>query len=153
VKRRAGVVVGVAAAVAFGLWMRSHFAPEKVIARALAAAVEDFENEQVLGALAVVDHSYSDEHGHDYEQIGAAMTEVCDALDELEVDLEQGRAIVKGDEAELGISVVIWGSAEGQRGYVVGTPGDPASATLIWRKRRDGWRIVSAQDIHGFEEQ
>ena len=53
----------------------------------------------------------------------------------------------------LGISLVIWGSAEGQRGYVVGTPRDPASANLIWRKKRDGWRIVSAKDTHGFEEQ
>ena len=136
--RRVTVVVVLAIAVTLGAWLVRYFSAEQVIRRQIAGAIESFENEQLLGVAAVLSRSYQDPWGMSYESVLGNLQEVMDSFSELEVD---------ADQARVGLRFVVWGTADGQRGYVAGSTGSPVATTQLWRKEPPGWRLVTTESL------
>ncbi|MCP4898955.1 MAG: hypothetical protein GY906_18445 [bacterium] len=141
--RKLGIAVAVAILIGCGLWLRTYFAPENVIKRTFLSAVASFENEEILGATTIIDRSYRDEYGQSYESLAGYMRVLHETYDGLEMTLEPPLIQVQGDQARMKIQFVLWGSAEGQRGFILGSVQAPCSAFLEWKKQTQGWRIVS----------
>ena len=145
--KRLTVVVLLVAAVVAGAWLVRYFSAEQVIRRQVRAAVESFENEQLLGVAAVLSRSYQDPWGQSYESVLGHVQEVMDSFSELQVDLEPPLIEVDADQARVSLRFVVWGTADGQRGYVVGSTGSPVATTQLWRKEAPGWRLVTTESL------
>jgi len=142
------LTIAVAVAVLAGiLWVKGHFAPENVIRRAFLEAKAAFEREEILATMKVFDRAYRDQFGNSFESIAGHVRLLHETYDDLELTLEPPDITLAGDTAELRIRFILWGSAEGQRGYIIGSLTDPCTATLQWAKRREGWRIVTTSDL------
>ena len=139
------VVVGVVLTLA--LVIRSYFSPANVVKRSLRAAIESFEEEQMLGAMHPVSRRYSDRWGMGYEAIAAHLRGIMDGFDALKVDLDPPDVTVEGDEAVVQMRFVITGNDGANRGYVLGSRAEPCTASLRWRKEPQGWRIVTTEEL------
>jgi hypothetical protein len=144
---RLALVVLICVAVLFGAWLVRYFSAEQVIRREIASAVESFENERLLGVASVLSRAYHDQWGMSYESILGHLQEVMDTFSELQVDLEPPVVEVEGDQARVSLRVVVWGTADGQRGYVAGSTSDPVTTTELWRKEPQGWRLVATEPL------
>lgn len=142
------VVIALAlVALGTGLWLRHYLAPENVVRRAFLDAVEAFENERMLGTMMVIDRGYRDEQGQSYESLAGHIRLLHDTYDRLEMSLEPPDIEIDGQSASMRIRFVLWGSFEGQRGYILGSLQAPCTATVEWSERQQGWRITSAGEI------
>ncbi|PWB75001.1 MAG: hypothetical protein C3F15_06890 [Holophagae bacterium] len=144
---RLTAVVLLGAAVVLGAWLVRYFSAEQVIRREIADAVESFENEQLLGVATVLSRSYHDPWGLSYETVLGNLQEVMDTFSELQVDLEPPIVEVDGEQARVSLRFVLWGTADGERGYVVGSSSDPVNTTELWRKEPAGWRVVTTETL------
>jgi hypothetical protein len=145
--RRLTLIVLVCVAVVLVAWLVRYFSPEQVIRRQVLAAVESFEHDQILGVAKTISRSYQDDWGMTYETILGHVQEVMSTFSDLAVDLEPPVVEVDGDSARVQLRFVVSGTAEGQRGYVVGSFGDPVTTTQLWRKEPVGWRIVTTEAL------
>jgi hypothetical protein len=145
--RRVTVVVVLAIAVTLGAWLVRYFSAEQVIRRQIADTVESFENEQLLGVATVLSRSYRDPWGMSYEAVLGHVQEVMDTFSELQVDLDPPVVEVDGDQARVSLRFVVWGAADGERGYVIGSTGSPVATTQLWRKEPPGWRLVTTESL------
>ena len=82
-----------------------------------------------------------------YEAVLGNVQEVMDSFSELEVDLEPPVVEVDANQARVSLRFVVWGTADGQRGYVVGSTGSPVATTQLWRKEPPGWRLVTTESL------
>jgi hypothetical protein len=146
-RKRIALIVLAIAVIAGGLWLKSYFSPTNVIRRALFAAIEAFEQEQILAAISPISRSYDDRWGMSYESLAGNMRTAMDTYDDLRVDLEPPRIAIDGETATASFAFILWGSYEGTRGYVIGSLAEPCSVTLAWRKEAPGWRIVSTEEL------
>jgi hypothetical protein len=144
---RVTVILVLAIEVILGAWLVRYFSAEQVIRRQVAGAIESFENEQLLGVAAVLSRRYQDPWGMSYEAVLGNVQEVMDSFSELQVDLEPPVVEVGADQARVSLRFVVWGTADGQRGYVVGSSSDPVTTTEVWRKEAPGWRVVSTETL------
>jgi len=149
------LIVFAVTGVVVAIFLKSYLSPERVIERSLLSAIAAFEQEQILGAIKPISRGYNDRWGQSYESLAGNIREAQDTFDELEVTLEPPSITVEGEEATLRMKFVVWGSAEGTRGYVIGTITDPCTATLRWKKETPGWRIITIDelDIPEFREE
>jgi hypothetical protein len=145
--RRVTVIVVLAIAVTLGAWLVRYFSAEQVIRRQIADAVESFENEQLLGVATVLSRSYHDPWGLSYETVLGNLQEVMDTFSGLQVDLEPPIVEVDGEQARVSLRFVLWGTADGERGYVVGSSSEPVTTTELWRKELPGWRVVTTETL------
>lgn len=145
--RRLRLLVLLAAVLVVGFWLMRYFSAEQVIRRQIRAAVESFEREQILGVASTVSRSYQDDWGLSYETILGHVQEVMSTFADLDVEMEPPGIQVDRDSARVRLRFVVSGTAEGQRGYVVGSPGDPVSTTQLWRKEPVGWRLVTTESL------
>ena len=145
--RRVTVIVVLAIAVTLGAWLVRYFSAEQVIRRQIADTVESFENEQLLGVATVLSRSYHDQWGMSYEAVLGHVQEVMDTFSELQVDLDPPVVEVDGDQARVSLRFVVWGTADGERGYVVGSSSDPVTTIELWRKEPPGWRVVTTETL------
>jgi hypothetical protein len=141
------LIVLVVAAVVLTLALRSYFSPERVVQRKLGAAIEAFEQERILGAIAPVSRGYSDDWGQSYESLAGHMREAMESFEDLQVDLEEPEISRADDELRVRLRFVLWGVFEGQRGYVIGTIAEPVTITQLWRKEAAGWRIATTETL------
>lgn len=134
--------------VAGALVLRHWLAPEQVVKRRFLGAVEAFEEERLLAVMAVISRAYSDPYGLDYETVGAHLNQVMDTFDALEVMLEPLTVEETPDgEVRVDATFVVWGSYEGQRGYVVGSLTDPCRASMTWREEQRGWVLATTDEL------
>ena len=147
IDRRVVAAVVIVVAVVAGAWLVRYFSAEQVIRRQIMDAVESFENGQILGVASVVSRSYHDQWGMSYETILGHVQEVMDTFSERQVDLEPPAIEVDSDQARVSLRFVVWGTADGQRGYVVGSAGSPVTTTELWRKEAPGWRVVTTEAL------
>jgi hypothetical protein len=145
--RRVTVIVVLAIAVTLGAWLVRYFSAEQVIRRQVRDAIESFENGQLLGVAAVLSRSYQDPWGMSYEAGLGNLQEVMDSFSELEIDLEPPVVEVDADQARVSLRFVVWGTADGRRGYVAGSTGSPVATTQLWRKEPPGWRLVTTESL------
>ena len=144
---RLTLVVLAILAVVLGFWLKSYLSPENVVRRTLLAAVETFEREQLLGTVRVISRSYRDLWGQSYESVAGNISEIMSTFDDLSVDLEV-QAIDAFDGAiRVRIKFVITGRDSGGSGNVLGSLTDPCSATILWRKEPQGWRLVTTEAL------
>jgi hypothetical protein len=146
-RRWAARLIVVAVVVALGLVIRSYFSPANVVKRSLLAAIESFEQEQMLGAMHPVSRRYSDRWGMSYEAVAAHLRGIMESFDALEVDLDPPDVTVEGDEALVRMRFVVSGHAGGNSGYVLGSRAEPCTASQRWRKEPQGWRIVTTEEL------
>ena len=146
-RRQLVLVVLVVAGVAAALWIRAWLSPGQAVRRQLAEAVAAVESERILGVMPKVSRGYSDRWGNTYESVGGHIQALMDAFDGLDVDLDVTGAEVGEGEVRLGVSFVVSAAADGGREAVLGTPGDPCRATLLWRKEQSGWRLVETEEL------
>jgi hypothetical protein len=139
------VVLGVV--VALALVVRSYFSPANVVKRSLRAAIESFEQEQLIGAMHPVSRGYDDRWGMSYEGVAGPLRSLMDGFDAIEVDLEPPDVTVEGDEALVRMVFVVSGSDGASRGYVLGSRAEPCTASQRWRKEPQGWRIVTTEEL------
>jgi len=144
---RLTIVVLLCVTAVGGAWLVRYFSAEQVIRRQVRDAVESFEDEQLLGVAAVLSRSYQDAWGMSYEAVLGNVQEVMDSFSELEVDLEPPVVEVDANQARVSLRFVVWGTADGQRGYVVGSTGSPVATTQLWRKEPPGWRLVTTESL------
>jgi hypothetical protein len=145
--RRVTVIVVLAIGVTLGAWLVHYLSAEQVIRRQIAATAESFENEQLLGVATVFSRSYHDPWGLSYETVLGNLQEVMDTFSELRVELEPPVVEVDGDRARVSLRFVVWGTADGERGYVVGSSSTPVTTTELWRKEAPGWRVVTTETL------
>jgi hypothetical protein len=145
--RRLTIVALVVAAVVAGVWLVRYLSAEQVIRRQIDAAVSAFEGERLLGVAAVLSRSYHDEWGMSYETVLGHVQEVMDSFSGLEVELEPPVVEVDGEEARVSLRLVVWGTADGERGFVVGSPERPVATTQLWRKEPPGWRLSTTETL------
>jgi len=147
IDRRVVAAVVIVVLLVAGAWLVRHFSAEQVIRRQITDAVESFENGQILGVATVVSRSYHDQWGMSYEAILGHVQEAMDTFSERQVDLEPPVIEVDGDQARVSLRFVVWGTADGQHGYVVGSAGSPAATTELWRREAPGWRVVTTEAL------
>ena len=145
--KRLTLIVLICVSVILGVWLVRYFSPEQVIRRQILATVESFENEQILGVATTISRSYRDDWGMSYESVLSHVQEVMTTFSGLAVDLEPPLVEVNGDSARVRLRFVVSGIAEGERGDVVGSPGDPVTTTQLWRKEPAGWRVVTTEAL------
>lgn len=145
--KRVTIIVLACVALVLGVWIARYFSPEQVIRRQITATVDAFEHEQILGVAATISRSYHDEWGLTYESILGYVQEVMSTFTDLTVDLEPPVIEVDGETARVRLRLVVSGSAEGDRGYVFGSPTEPVTTTQLWRKEQPGWRIVATEAL------
>jgi hypothetical protein len=139
------VIVAVLAILA--LWIKSYFSAANVVKRSLFAAVESFEQEQIIGSIQPISRSYDDRWGMSYESIAGNLRSAMDTYDDLQIDLEPLDIRVEGDEVRVGMRFVMWGTYDGTKGYVIGSVADPCTATQVWRKEPAGWRVATTEKL------
>jgi hypothetical protein len=145
-KRVTLVVLGIVLVVG-GLWVRSYFSPENVVRRSLTAAVESFEDEQLLGAVQVISRTYADQWGMTYESIAGNISELMSSFEGLDVDLEIRSIESVGGEVVVRLEFVISGREDGGSGSIVGSFADPCTATIRWRDETSGWKIFTTEAL------
>ena len=146
-RRRIVRVVLVVGLVAGGLWLRSYLSPANVVRRMLLAAITAFESEQILGSIEPISRSYHDRWGSSYESLAGHMRTAMDTYDDLQVDLEPPIIEVREEQASTRFTFILWGTAEGTRGYVIGSLAEPCTVKLGWRKEPQGWRIITTSEL------
>ena len=70
-----------------------------------------------------------------------------DTYDDLRVKVERPIVEAEGDTARMSLVCYLYGTHQGQRGYILGTGDASCTGTIIWKKGRDGWHIISARDL------
>ena len=108
--RKVVLVVLVAVTIGGGLWLRSYFAPEKVIGRLFFDAVVAFESEEFLATMAVIDREYHDQYGQSYESLAGNIRLLHDTYEGLELSLEPPTIQVRDDQARMEFRFILWGS-------------------------------------------
>jgi hypothetical protein len=140
-------VILVVLLVAGALGLRNYFQPGQVVRRQLFEAVESFKNEKVLGVLAKVSRSYSDQWGGSYESLGGHAQSLMDAYDGLTMDVEISAVEVGDSEARMVLEFVIGGRTQVGRGNILGSETEPCRATLRWVKEEPGWRLAETEEL------
>jgi hypothetical protein len=141
--RRAAVVALAVVAVVAGLWARSYFSPGSAARRQLRSMVRAIEDERLLAVMSGVSRAYSDHLGLDYETLGGLLGETMSTYDDLDVDLIITATDAEDTEVRIEVQFILWGTADGMRGYIVGRLSDPCTATVVWRKETPGWRLAT----------
>jgi hypothetical protein len=148
------LAVAAAVALVMVIAIRHYFSAGEVVKRKIAATIEAFEEERLLGVMSSISRGYSDPLGLDFEILGGYLKRAMEDYDDLDVDYVLTRPSVAENEVRVGIEFVIWGRVEGTGGSVVGTRGsvlgsvsEPCSASLLWRKEAPGWRLASTVDL------
>lgn len=144
---RATLVVSVVVIVAGGLWLRSYFSPGKIVTRKVLATVEAIEEERLLGVMAAVSRSYSDQWGNTYESVGGHLNQLMETFEDIDVDLVMGGVEATTDEVRIGLEFVVTARYDGARESVFGSGAQPCAAVLVWRKDAPGWRLASTADL------
>jgi len=154
-RKQLRLVILLVIAVAGVLGMRHYFSTEQVIRRQLFEAVESFKHEKILGVMAKISRSYTDDWGGSYESLGGQAQSMMDAYDGLTMDVDIGAVEVGDGEARVVLSFVIGGRTEVGRGNILGTDLEPCRARLRWVKEEPGWRLVETEelDIPQFREE
>jgi len=141
------MVVLAVAVVAGGFWLRHYFSPGEVVKRQFLGVVAAFEEERLLGVMASISRNYTDPWGQSYEGLAGRIREIQQTYDALQLNHELSEPQVGEDEVRLTFKFVLWGTFEGTRGYVLGSLSDPCTATLLWRKERQGWRLAATEEL------
>ena len=134
------VVIGL---IAGFVWFRAYTSPGAAAKRELRATSSAFEEERSRGVRSGISRTYSDHLGLSYESIAGYVTEVAGTYDDLDVDLMVTEVTAEEQEVRIAVRFIIWGSVDGDRGYIVGSMSDPCTATLLYRKEQPGWRLAS----------
>jgi hypothetical protein len=134
------VVVGLIAGV---VWLRAYMSPGAAAKRELRATISAFEEERILGVMSGVSRTYDDHLGLSYESIAGYVSEVTSTYEDLDVDLIVNEVEAEEEEVRIAVRFIIWGSVDGDRGYLLGSMSDPCTATLLYRKETPGWRLAS----------
>lgn len=145
--KRTLMVVLAVAVVALGLWLRHYFSPGEVVKRRFLGVVAAFEEERLLGVMASISRSYTDPWGQSYEGLAGRIQEVQETYDALQLNHELSEPRVGEYEVRLTFHFVLWGTFEGNRGYILGSLSDPCTATLLWRKEPQGWRLAATEEL------
>lgn len=140
-------VVIVVAVAALALWIKSYFSPVNVVKRSLFAAIDAFEQEQIIGSVQPISRSYHDRWGMSYESIAGNLRSAIDTYDDMSLELEPPAITAEGDEIRVRMRFILWGSYQGTRGYVVGSLADPCTAIQVWRKEPQGWRVITTEEL------
>lgn len=133
--------------VAGALGMRHYFSPEQVVKRQLSEAVESFKNERILGVMAKISRSYSDQWGGTYESLGGHAQSMMDAYDGLTMDLDIITVEVGNGEARIALAFVVGGRTEVGGGEILGSAIEPCRATLRWVEEDAGWRLAETEEL------
>lgn len=149
------LVILIVVAVAGLLGMRHYFSTEQIIRRQLFEAVESFKNERILGVMAKISRSYTDDWGGSFESLGGQAQSMMDAYDGLTMDVDIGAVEVGGGEARIVLTFVIGGRTDAGRGDILGSALEPCRATLRWVEEDAGWRLAETEelDIPQFREE
>ncbi len=148
------IVVVIGVALVLILWLKHYFSPEQVVHRKLAAAVEAFESEQLLGTVQVISRSYEDPWGQSYESIAGNLGEMMATFDDLDVDLLETAESRTDDGVRVRLRFVVSGRDGGSVGTILGSRTAPCSTTILWQKQPSGWLITTTEslDIPEFED-
>ena len=154
-KKHLTLVILLVVAVASILGMRHYFSTEQIIRRQLFEAVESFKNEKILGVMAKISRSYTDDWGGSYEGLGGQAQSIMEAYDALTMDVDIGAVEVGDGEARVALTFVVGGRTDAGKGNILGTALEPCRATLRWVEEEPGWRLVETEelDIPQFREQ
>ncbi len=129
------------------LGMRHYFSTEQVIRRHLFEAVESFKNEKILGVMAKISRSYTDDWGGSYEILGGQAQSMMDAYDALTMDIDISVVEVGDGEARVVLAFVVGGRTEAGKGSILGTALEPCRATLRWVEEKPGWRLAETEEL------
>jgi len=146
-KKQLTRVILVVLLVAGALGMRHYLSPGQAVRRQLFEAVESLKNEKILGVMAKISRTYSDQWGGSYEGMGGYAQSLMDAYDYLTVDIDISSIEVKDDEARMVLEFVVGGRTKVGRGNILGSESDPCRATLRWVNEEPGWRLVEAEEL------
>ena len=144
---RTALIVAATVLVAAGLWLRHYFSPGEVVKRKVRAVVEAFEEERLLGAMALVSRSYSDQWGNSYESAAGYLRQLMDACDDFDVESVFGGVDAAPDTVRVGLEFVVSGRCEQTSGLVFGSPLEPCAAVLVWQKETPGWRLATIAEL------
>jgi hypothetical protein len=146
-QRTIRIAVAGVIAIAIVIGVRHYFSPGEVVKRKLVATIDAFHEERLLTVMSSISRTYSDPWGNDYELLAGYLNEVMDTYDDLDLDFVLAKPVVADDEVQIGIEFVLSGRFEGTRDSVLGTDSQPCTATVVWRKERPGWRLVSTSKL------
>lgn len=154
-KKQLTRVILVVLMVVGALGMRHYLSPGQAVRRQLYEAVESFKHEKIIGVMAKISRSYSDQWGGSYEGLGGQAQSLMEAYDGLTMDVDISTVEVADSEARMVLEFVIGGRTKVGRGSILGTETEPCRATLRWVKEEPGWRLVETEqlDIPQFREE
>jgi hypothetical protein len=146
--RRTTLIVVAVAVLAAVVFVKSYFAPERVIVRSIQKAAAAVEDEQLLGAIKPFFKGYRDlDCGFNFEFIASGVHEVIETFDLLRMNLEVDSVEVDGDAATMEVSFHLAGSPGSGYGDLLGSAADPCRVRLDWEKKSAGWLIVSSSEL------
>jgi hypothetical protein len=145
--KRVTLAVLLILAVVGGMWLKSYFSPENAVRRKLLAAVESFEDEQLLATVQVISRSYRDQWGQSYESVAGNLSELMSTFDDLELELDINSIEAADDGVRVRLEFVVSGRDDTGSGSILGSFTDPALATILWTEETPGWKIITTEAL------
>lgn len=146
-RRQKVIVVLVVAVGGAVLWARHYFAPEQVVTRKVAATAAALEKEAILGVMSRISRSYSDPWGGSYESLAGAAQQMVDEYEDLDFGFDVVSAESGDGWVRLWLRFTLAGTSTAGREAILGSLGDPCSATVVWHKEPPGWRLTDTEEL------
>ncbi len=120
------------------------------IKEALGTAIEGVETAQTDLILTAIAETYHDPLGYTRSDLRDIAGEAFEKLQDIRVRILDEEIQIDGDGAEMRIQFRVVASFETMRGWVLGTPQDPAEITVVFQKEKSGWKITSIRQDEQF---
>lgn len=148
VSRRAAVLIGIVIVLAGGLfvWRSCTESDETKIVNTIQAGRAAIENKSVRGVMAVISPMYHDNVGLNHDGAHRMLQRFFLGVEAIRINLSAlSRPVFDRSGADqvatVTVNVVVSGTWQGQALYLMGTPGQPVSLTLIMIKEGRRWLV------------
>ena len=113
------------------------------IKETLGTAIDGVESARTDLILKAIAERYQDPLGYTRTDLRDIARKAFTKLQDIRVRILDQKIQVNGDQAEMKLQFRVVASFETMRGWVLGTPQEPAQVTILFKKEESGWKITS----------
>lgn len=120
---------------------------EKRIKKIITRCEEAVVTENLDELMSHVSYNYLDDYGNGYLQIKNIMQTAFQYLDDIEVEKDIIKILVKEHDAEAHLSVRVLASQKEDRGYIVGDAGRAQKIKVFLEKPVNRWLVTKVEGL------
>jgi hypothetical protein len=141
------IVLSFLIAVAVVIFFLFYPSDESRIKKLISEGSRAIEKEDIDAVMSKVSYNYRDEYGFTYLYIRESMKSVFQRLENIKVEYENLKIVVRDKTAEADMDVRIIATIGNETGYVLGDMPNPVYLRFTLEKERTKWLVTKTDGL------